>query len=88
MKRTTFSLPDDLNAALEREARRRRRSRSEIAREALRAHLHVKTGERRVIPFAGIGRSGGGRPAAELEAELDETWADEIERDAFGGRGR
>lgn len=88
MTRTTISLPDDLATALDREAHRRRRSRSEIVREALRAHLRLETVGRRVLPFAAVGSSGGGRGAAELDELLAETWADDIEEDALGGRGR
>jgi predicted transcriptional regulator len=39
MKRTTISLPDDLAAALGREAARRRTSVSQVAREAIEARL-------------------------------------------------
>lgn len=88
MKRTTISLPDDLSLALDREARRRRRSRSEVAREALRQHLQVDTGLRRELPFAAVGHSESARPAAELEDELAEEWADYIERDSFSDRSR
>jgi len=88
MKRTTISLPDDVVTALEREARRQRCSRSEIAREALRAHLQVGTASRRALPFAAVGRNEGARPAAELEEQLSEEWADYIERDSFSDRGR
>ncbi len=90
MKRTTISLPDELSAALDREAHRQRRSRSEIAREALRRHLGVEPGERRRLPFAAIGRStrADGRGAAELEEILAEEWADHIEEDSFDRRDR
>jgi len=88
MTRTTITLPDDLSTALDREAHRRRRSRSEIVREALRAHLRLDTGGRRELPFAAVGSSGGGPGAAELEEYLEEHWADEIMEDSFGGRDR
>ena len=88
MMRTTTTLPDDLSAALDREAHRRRRSRSAIVREALRAHLRFENGGRREIPFAAIGRSTDGRSASELDDILREEWADAIEEDAFGGRRR
>jgi predicted nucleic acid-binding protein/predicted transcriptional regulator len=58
MKRTTVSLPDDLAAALAREARRRNRSASEITRDALARHLGLTAGVRRELPFAAVGRSG------------------------------
>lgn len=88
MMRTTIILPDDLGAALDREAERRRESRSEIVREALRRHLQFGTGQRRRIPFAAIGSSNDGRTAAELEDVLVEEWLDHIMDDSFGGRGR
>jgi Arc/MetJ-type ribon-helix-helix transcriptional regulator len=88
MKRTTISLPDDVSAALEREAHRQRRSRSDIAREALRQHLRVEAGGRRELPFAAVGHSENARPAVDLEDELRETWADDIERDSFSDRDR
>ncbi len=88
MKRTTLSLTDELSAALDREAHRRRSSRSEIAREALRRHLGLDTDRKREIPFAAIGRSPSGRPAAELEEALAGEWADRIEEDSFDRRRR
>jgi metal-responsive CopG/Arc/MetJ family transcriptional regulator len=39
MQRTTVSLPDDLAQALDREARRRHTSASEVTRAALAQHL-------------------------------------------------
>lgn len=85
MKRTTISLPDDLGSALEREARRRNSSQSEVARAALRQHLSIGTGEKREIPFAAVGRSSDHRGAAAMEEILAEEWADHIEEDSFGG---
>jgi predicted transcriptional regulator len=52
MQRITISLPDNVAAALEREARRRKQPVSQIAREAIEARL--KIGQKRVISFAGI----------------------------------
>jgi hypothetical protein len=57
MKRTTISLPGELAAGVEREARRRRISISELTRGALARELGM-TGERRRLPFAALGRSG------------------------------
>lgn len=74
MKRTTISLPEELSAALDREAHRLRASRSEVVREALRARLGLD-GRKRRIGFAGVGRSTDGRTAAdsdELFAEIYE----------------
>jgi len=80
MKRTTISLPDDLAVAVEREARRRRVSVSEVARQALAEHLGMD-GRRRHIPFAAIGRSGKGSTARDLEEILAREWAEHIDRD-------
>ena len=73
MKRTTISLPDDLAAALEREARRRGTPVSQIAREALAAR-YGHTGGRRVIPFAAIGHSGQRTTARDAETILAREW--------------
>jgi hypothetical protein len=74
MKRTTISLPDDLAAATEREARRRRVPVSQIAREALEEKLGRASGVRRVIPFAGLGRSGFHSTARDIDAILEREW--------------
>jgi predicted transcriptional regulator len=86
MRRTTISLPDDVAAALEREARRRRMPVSQVAREAIETRLGWNEEGPREIPFAGIGGSGDGELtnlAAESEDYLREHWADDIYRDAF-----
>jgi Arc/MetJ-type ribon-helix-helix transcriptional regulator len=75
MKRTTISLPDELAGIVSREAQRRRVSVSELAREALREHVAGgKLGEPRVLPFAGIGRSGTRRTARDAEEILAREW--------------
>jgi predicted DNA-binding protein len=56
MKRTTVKLPDDLDARLRREARRRGTTISELTREAIEAHL--SDGLPRRFLAAGAGRSG------------------------------
>jgi len=59
MKRTSISLPDDVDALMHREARRRAISISELAREALRAHLGLGDAQSQALPaFVGLGRSG------------------------------
>jgi len=73
MKRTTISLPDDLAAALEREARRRRLPVSQVAREGIEAHLGRHAGARR-IPFAAIGRSGHRDTAVKVDEILEAEW--------------
>ena len=84
MKRTTISLPDDLSAALDREARRRRVSVSQVAREAIEARLGLSDESPREIPFIGAAESHDSTwSAADLDEFLAQTWADEINRDAF-----
>jgi len=74
MKRTTITLPDDLATAVAREARRRHRSVSEIAREALAAHLGVGGEKRRKLPFAALAESGHRSTARDLEEILASEW--------------
>ena len=57
MKRTTISLPDDLAARVEREAKRRRVSVSQVTREALESRFG-SPGRRRKLPFVVLERSG------------------------------
>lgn len=80
MKRTTISLPDDLAAALDREARRRRVPVSQVAREALEVSLSRPTSGRRELPFAALGRSGHHSTARDLEQILDAEWTDDRDR--------
>jgi predicted transcriptional regulator len=76
MRRTTISLPDELADALEREARRRSLPASAIARDALTQYLGFgRAGERRELPFAGVGRSGKHTTARDMEKLLEEEWA-------------
>ena len=74
MKRTTISLPDDLAGAVDREARRRDISTSEVVRIALIAHLGRKPG-RRELPFANLGHSKD--PGAGTARRIDEILAEE-----------
>ncbi|MHB8468476.1 MAG: ribbon-helix-helix domain-containing protein [Gaiellaceae bacterium] len=76
MKRTTISLPDDLAGALAREARRRNRPVSEIARAALARYLGLAADEPRTLPFAALGRSGHRTTAREMEELLAREWDD------------
>jgi metal-responsive CopG/Arc/MetJ family transcriptional regulator len=73
MKRTTISLPEDLAAALEREARRRGIPVSQVAREALEARLGRSTG-RRKLPFAALGRSGHHSTARDMDEIFRAEW--------------
>jgi len=74
MKRTSISLPDDLASALAREARRRNRSASEIARDALARYLGLTADEPRELPFAALGHSGHRTTAREMEELLAREW--------------
>jgi len=74
MKRTTVTLPDELAGALEREARRRRLSVSQLTREALAAHLGLGGEEPRQLPFAALGASGHRTTTRDLEAILAAEW--------------
>ena len=55
MKRTTVKLPDELDAHLRHEARRRNMTISELTREAIRRHLG---GPGRRLGATAAGRSG------------------------------
>jgi hypothetical protein len=80
MKRTTISLPDDLAAALGREARRRRVPVSQIAREAIEERLGRTEARKRELPFIGIGNSGYNTIAEDMEELLKTEW-DSLDRD-------
>jgi hypothetical protein len=86
VKRTTISLPDDIAAALAREAHRRRVPVSQVAREAIEARLGLDDEVPRELPFIGIAESGLPGIAERDEEYLAEHWADDLERDAFSGR--
>jgi predicted transcriptional regulator len=80
MKRTTISLPDELAAALEQEARRRRTSVWEIAREAIEARLSRTSSGRRRLPFAALGRSGRTNTARDIQDLIQSEWATDSHR--------
>jgi hypothetical protein len=73
MKRTTVSIPDDLALAVEREARRRATSVSEVTREALAAHLGL-AGSVRPLPFANLGHSGTRHTARRIDELIAKEW--------------
>ena len=79
MKRTTISLPEALAAALNREARRRRVPVSRVVREAIEERLGLAAGQRRKLPFIGIGRSGYRTTARDVDKILEEEWL--VDRD-------
>jgi Arc/MetJ-type ribon-helix-helix transcriptional regulator len=74
MRRTTVSLPDDLAQALEREARRRHASASEVTRTALALYLGLSRSEPRELAFADLGRSGHRNTARDMEELLKREW--------------
>jgi Arc/MetJ-type ribon-helix-helix transcriptional regulator len=76
MRRTTVSLPDDLAQALDREARRRHASVSEVTRTALAEHLGLVSSEPRELAFADLGRSGHHSTARDMERLLEQEWDD------------
>ncbi|HWP64163.1 MAG TPA: ribbon-helix-helix protein, CopG family [Candidatus Binatia bacterium] len=79
MQRITISLPEDLAAAIAREARRRRVSVSQLSREIIAEALGRKDRGRR-LPFVALGRSGYTSTAREIEAILDAEWAGDRRR--------
>jgi post-segregation antitoxin (ccd killing protein) len=70
MKRTTVKLPDELDAKLRLEARRRGLTISELTREAIEAHLGGR--RRRHLYAAGAGRGGGENISERIEELLAE----------------
>lgn len=74
MRRTTVSLPEEVWARAEREARRRSTSVSEIVREALRDYLGLNAKDRRTLPFVALGKSGHKHTARDVERILAEEW--------------
>jgi Arc/MetJ-type ribon-helix-helix transcriptional regulator len=60
MRRTTITLPERMANALEREARRRQTSASEVVRLALKKHLNLTDPEDgpRKLAFMSLGNSG------------------------------
>ncbi len=81
MKRTTVSLPDSLSAAVQREARRRNSTVSEVTRRALIAFLDLDNEGPRHLPFESIFRSGEHNIARDIDKILAAEWADAIDRD-------
>ncbi|MGE0057904.1 MAG: ribbon-helix-helix protein, CopG family [Dehalococcoidia bacterium] len=80
MQRRTISLPDDVDAALEREARRRRMPVSQVVREAVEAQLALGKTRKYRFSFIGIGQSEGDGTISE---KIDELMAAEwtLDRD-------
>lgn len=74
MQRTTVKLPDDLDARLRNEAKRRGVTIADVTREALAAHLG--TGSRRRLDAAAAGRSG----RSDVSERIEEILAAEAKR--------
>ena len=72
MTRVTISVPDELALELQREARRRGASVSELVRGAVEAQMRgrVEPG----LPFASLGRSGTRHTARNAESILEREW--------------
>ena len=81
MKRATITLPDDLAEMVDREARRRQTSFSEIVRLFLIQGLVGSEEKPREIPWAGLFLDPEMIPAERLDDELAETWADDLDRE-------
>jgi predicted transcriptional regulator len=75
MQRTTVKLPDDLDARLRHEARRRGTTVSELTREAIEAHLGPLAGRRKLLA-AKAGASG----RDDISEQIEEILAKEIHR--------
>lgn len=81
MKRTTITWPEDTVRAVERAARKRRKSISATVRELVEKQLAE---ENKVSPFEaliGVADKPLSFSAADLEEELSKTWADAIDAD-------
>ena len=74
MKRTTVKLPDELDARLRQEARRRGVTLSELTRSAIEEHIGA--GPRRKLGAAAAGRSG----RTDISEQIEEIIASEVGR--------
>ena len=84
MKRITVSLPDNVEAAVRREARRRGVAVSEIVRERIEGSPKTEAGRR--IPFAAIGRSGKSDTARNIDTILAQEWTPSPKKADAGSR--
>lgn len=87
MKRITISLPEDIAEMLADDAHRRRRSVSDVAREAIAEHLGVSENcEPRVLPFVGLfaGEGKGDFDSGTIDEYLAEHWPKILEEEAGG----
>ncbi len=81
MKRATINLPDDLADLVDREARRRQTSFSEVVRLFIVQGLSGSKEKPREIPWAGLFHDPDMIPAERLDEALAARWADDIDRD-------
>jgi hypothetical protein len=72
MRRTTIKLPDDVDARLRHEARRRGVPIAVVVREAVEAHLGI--GGRRRLGAAGVGQSG----RSDISMRIEEILREEL----------
>ena len=87
MKRITISLPDQLEAAVQREARRRRIPVSQVVRERLEAGREAGPTVSR-ISFVALGRSGQHDTARRIDAILEAEWAPAVAKPSAPGKAR
>lgn len=81
MKRATITLPDDLADLVDREARRRQTSFSEVVRQYIVLGLSGSEEKPRKIPWAGLFQDPDMIPAERMDEELASRWADDLARD-------
>lgn len=81
MTRATITLSDDLASMVRLEAQQRQISFSEVVRDYLSRALLGGSERRRVLPWAGLINDPTMIPAARMDDELSESWADAIDRD-------
>ena len=83
MKRLTISLPDELEAWIGRESRRRKVSVSYYVRQVLETQRNpaLDSEGRRLLPFIGIAHSSDGLNANDMDEYMAANWADDIARD-------
>lgn len=81
MKRATITLPDELAELVDREARRRQTSFSEVVRQYIVLGLSGSEEKPREIPWAGLFQDPDMIPAERMDEELAARWADDLARD-------
>ena len=81
MKRVTITLPDDLAEMVDREARRRQTSFSEVVRHFIVQGFSGSAEKPREIPWAGLFHDPDMVPAERLDGELAKHWADDLDGD-------